>query len=92
MAFQPLNNNVLVKVQAEDESDSAIVIPETAQTEKKQGEVLAVPPGGGKEVAVGDSVMFKRKKVTELDSDDDATYLVMPFKNIIGKFVETDKI
>ncbi len=92
MDFQPLNNNVLVKVKSQEESESNIVIPDTAKAEENQGEVIAVPPGGGKEVAVGDSVMFKRKKVNELDTDGEDTYLVMPFKNIIGKFVETDKI
>ncbi|HMA62605.1 MAG TPA: co-chaperone GroES [bacterium] len=90
--FQPLNNNILVKVESdEDKTSSGIYIPDSAKSEDNQGEVVAVPPGGGDEVAVGDTVMFKTNNTVEIKDGDDL-YLVMPFKNILGKYVEVDKI
>lgn len=90
--FQPLNNNILVKVESDEEkTSSGIYIPDSAKSEDNQGEVVAVPPGGGDEVAVGDTVMFKTNNTVEIKDGDDL-YLVMPFKNILGKYVEVDKI
>lgn len=90
--FQPLNNNILVKIESQEEKTSTgIYIPDSAKSQDNQGEVVAVPPGGGEEVAVGDTVMFKTNNTVEIKDNDDL-YLAMPFKNIIGKYVEVDKI
>jgi co-chaperonin GroES (HSP10) len=68
-----------------------LYIPDTAKSEKDEGEVIAVPPGGGEEIATGDRVMFKRTNAIEIKDGDDL-YMVMPFKNIVGKFVDVDEI
>jgi len=51
------------------------------------------PPGltHDEEVAVGDRVLFKRVSATEV-SDGDDKYLLMPFKDLIGKYVAVDSI
>lgn len=92
MNFQPLNNNVLIKLTVKEEvTSSGIYIPDSAKSEKNDGEVVAVPPSGGEEIAVGDRVIFKKSNVIEIKEDDDQ-YLIMPFTNIVGKYVEVDKI
>lgn len=91
--FQPLNDNVLIKLESaeEDKTSSGIIIPDSAKSDDDRGEVVAIPPGAGEEVAVGDQVMFKRNGATEI-SDGDDQYLVLPFKDLIGKYVEVDSI
>ncbi len=92
MNFQPLNDNILVKISStEEQTAGGIIIPDTAKPKEDVGEVVAVPPGGGEEVAVGDRVMFKGTSVTELTEGDDL-YVVVPFKDLLGKYTESDKI
>ena len=90
--FQPLNDNILVKIEKdEDKTESGIYIPDSAKSDDNKGEVVSLPPGGGEELAVGDTVLFKTNNTTEIEDGDDL-YLVMPFKNMLGKYVEVDKI
>ena len=90
--FQPLNNNILVKIESKEEKTSAgIYIPDSVRSEENKGEVVAVPPGGGEEVAVGDIVVFKTNNTVEIKNDEEL-YLAMPLKNIVGKYVEVEKI
>ena len=91
--FQPLNDNVLIQLESaeEEQTSSGIIIPDSAKENKDEGEVVAVPPGAGEDVAVGDKVMFKRNAAIEFKDGDDQ-YLVLPFKDLIGKYVEVDSI
>lgn len=91
--FQPLNDNVMIQLESteEEQTSSGIIIPDSAKENKDEGEVVAVPPGAGEEVAVGDRVMFKRNSAIEI-SDGDDQYVVLPFKDLIGKYVEVDSI
>jgi len=91
--FQPLNENTLVKLESaeEEKTASGIIIPDSAKTQEDQGEVVAVPPGAGEDIAVGDKVMFKRNQAIEINDGDDR-YLVVPFPDIVGKYVEADTI
>lgn len=90
--FQPLNDNILIKISnTEEKTSGGIIIPDTAKPKEDVGEVVAVPPGGGEEVAVGEKVMFKRNTVTEL-SEGDAVFAVVPFKDLLGKYTESDTI
>jgi len=91
--LQPLNDHVLVKLKTPEEEKTAagIIIPDSARNNDDEGEVVAVPPGAGEEVAVGDRVLFKRTTATEVSNGDDK-YLLMPFKDLIGKYVDVDAI
>jgi chaperonin GroES len=70
MNIRPLGNRVVVKAVKEEEVTSfGIVLPDTAQKEKKaEGEIVAVGPGkllesgqrGPVEVRVGDRVIFEK--------------------------------
>lgn len=68
--IKPLGDHVLVKPKKEEEvTASGIVLPDTAEKEKKaEGEIVAVGPGkilengsrGAMEVSVGQKVLFKK--------------------------------
>lgn len=90
--FQPLNDNVLLKSEPKKETTySGIIIPDSAKNDQQKAEVVAIPPGSGEDLAVGDTVLFNQNNVTEI-KDGDTLYLVLPFTSIIGKFVEVDAI
>ena len=90
--FQPLNDNVLLKIEAKKETTySGIIIPDSAKNDQQKAEVVAIPPGSGEDLSVGDTVLFNQNNVTEI-KDGDTLYLVLPFTSIIGKFVEVDAI
>lgn len=91
--FQPLNDQILVKVQAsEKKTISGIIIPDTASSSREIGEVVAVSPGSGETVAVGDKVMFRKNSAMELDQENGGTYLLVPAKDLLGKYTEADAI
>ena len=69
MNIKPLFNNVLVKpVEAQEKTESGIILPETAKEKPQIGEVMAVGPGDitpkGEQVKmvirVGQKVMYKK--------------------------------
>jgi len=70
MNIKPLGDNVVIKlIEKESVTASGIVLPETADKEKKEeGEVVAVGPGktldnGSRapmDIAVGQKVLFKK--------------------------------
>jgi len=69
MKVKPLFDNVLIKpLEAEEKTESGIILPETAKEKPQIGEVMAVGPGkvtpkGEKHpvvVKVGQKVMYKK--------------------------------
>ncbi len=83
--LKPLNDNVIVKpIEAESQTASGIIIPDTASKEKpRRGEVLAVGPGkivDGKrqEIGVkkGDVVIFSQYAPTEIKIDGVEYYVI----------------
>ena len=91
--FQPLNDHILVKVQvSEKKTVSGIIIPDTASSSREVGEVVAVSPGSGETVTIGDKVMFKKSAAMELDQENGGTYLLIPAKDLLGKYTEADAI
>lgn len=78
MHVKPLGNRVLVKQSsAEEVTKSGIVLPETADKEKKaQGKIVAL--GNGSEIAalglkIGDNVVFGKYAGDEIEMDEDGT-------------------
>jgi len=91
--FQPLNDHILVKVETKErKTNSGIIIPETTSTQREVGEVVGVAPGAGEAVAVGDRVMFRKNGVEEIEDQDEASLLLVPFKDLLGKYTESDTI
>jgi chaperonin GroES len=92
MKIRPLNDRLLVKRLAEEETTAGgIIIPDSAKEKPAEGEVVAVGPGkvsdsGDRvalQVSVGDSVLFSKYGGTDvkLDGED---YLIMREDDILG--------
>lgn len=78
MQVKPLGNRILVKqLTTEEVTKSGIVLPATADKEKKaQGQIVAV--GNGEEITklglkVGDTVVFGKYAGDEVEMDEDGT-------------------
>jgi len=93
MNLQPLRNRVVVKVLEPEEETTAggIVIPESAQENPQQAEVIAVGPGERKngeviapEVDEGDKVLFGKYSGTEVEIGGEE-YLVLDADDILAK-------
>ena len=92
MAFRPLHDHVLVKrLEATEEQQGSIIIPDTAKEKPQEGEVLAVGPGklqddGSRRVlavAVGSKVLFGKYAGTDLTLDGEEL-LVMRESDLLG--------
>jgi len=66
--IQPINNNILIKLDEvkEDKTAGGIIIPDTAKEKSQEGEVVALPPDSDISVSVGDRVMYKSFSGTEI--------------------------
>jgi chaperonin GroES len=94
MGLAPLGDRVIVRpLDAEDVTDSGLVIPDTAQEKPQRGEIVAVGSGrveDGKrvplEVAEGDTVIYAKYGGTEvrLEGED---LLVLRESDILAKVV-----
>ncbi|MGM0381267.1 MAG: co-chaperone GroES [bacterium] len=92
MALQPLGNRVVVKVLEPEEETTAggIVIPESAQDQPQQAEVIAVGPGKHQdgelvepEVDEGDTVVFGKYSGSEIEYDGQE-YLILNSDDILA--------
>ena len=86
MNLKPLDDRIVVRPnEAETQTASGLVIPDTAKEKPQQGEVLAVGPGRRSEqtgeiipldVKVGDTVVYSKYGGTEItDGGDDVLIL-----------------
>jgi chaperonin GroES len=90
--LQPINQHVLLEVEASvEKTASGIIIPETAKEKPKFAKVLALSGIEDPEISVGDVVFYKNFSGTELEFEG-KEYLMMPYADILGRVVETDKI
>ena len=90
--LQPINQHVLLEVKASEEKTAAgIIIPDTAKEKPQFAKVLALSGIEDPEISVGDVVFFKNFTGTELEFEG-REYLMMPYADILGRIVETDKI
>lgn len=90
--LQPINQHVLLEREAsEEKTASGIFIPDTAQEKPIFAKVLAISGIEDPEIAVGDVVFYKNFSGTELEFEG-KEYLMMPYADILGRLVETDKI
>ena len=79
MNLKPLDDRIVVKPnEAETQTASGLVIPDTAKEKPQQGEVLAVGPGKRAEstgelipvdISVGDTVLYSKYGGTEVAVD-----------------------
>ncbi len=92
MVFRPLNDNVLIRrLEAEEEQQGGIIIPDTAKEKPQEGQVLAIGPGKRLEdgsrrrlgVAVDNKVLFGKYAGTEITIDGEEL-LVMRESDLLG--------
>jgi chaperonin GroES len=92
MKFRPLHDNVLVKrIEAAEQRQGGIIIPDTAKEKPQEGEVLAVGPGkiledGSRRpvaIAVGNKVLFGKYSGTEITIDSEEL-LVLRESDLLG--------
>lgn len=91
--IQPINNNILIKLDdvKEDTTAGGIIIPDTAKEKPQEGEVVAIPADSDSGVSVGDRVIYKSFSGTEITFEGEK-YLLVPSDDILAKFVEVDAI
>jgi len=92
MKFRPLGDRVVVRRVKEDQKTlGGIIIPDTAQEQPQEGEIIAVGPGAindhGKrvvpEVKAGDRVLFGKWSGTEVKLDGEE-FIIMKEFDIMG--------
>ena len=84
MKLVPLGDRVVLKqMEAEEKTQSGIVLPGQAQEKPQQAEVIAVGPGGvvdGKQVkmelAVGDQVIYSKYAGTDVKINEEEYIIV----------------
>ncbi|MEN8226567.1 MAG: co-chaperone GroES [Bacteroidota bacterium] len=90
--LQPINQHVLLEIEAtEGKTASGIIIPDTVKEKPQYAKVLAISGIEDPEISVGDVVFYKNFSGTELEFDGNE-YLMMPYADILGRIVETDEI
>ena len=85
--IKPLADRVLVRpAEAEQKTQSGIIIPDTAKEKPMEGEVIAVGPGKKDEpmtVKQGDKVLYGKYSGTEINVNEDK-YLIMRESDIFA--------
>jgi chaperonin GroES len=90
--LQPINQHVLLEREAsEEKTASGIIIPDTAKEKPSFARVVAISGIEDPEIATGDVVFYKNFSGTEIEFEG-RDYLMMPYADILGRVVETDKI
>jgi len=93
MKFKPLADRVLIEVlEAEEQTKSGIVLPDTAKEKPQQGKVLAVGEGKSLEngevkklsVKKGNVVVFSKYAGTEVRDDEGKEYLILREDDILA--------
>ena len=93
MNLKPLDDRIVVKPnEAETQTASGLVIPDTAKEKPQQGTVLAVGPGKRAEangeliplgISVGDTVLYSKYGGTEVKFGADE-YLVLSARDVLA--------
>jgi chaperonin GroES len=90
----PINQNVLLDLTSstgEQKTAGGIIIPDTAKEKPQQARVVSMSNIENPEIAVGDTVLFKKFAGTEVEFEG-SKYLLIPYADLLAKVVETDEI
>jgi chaperonin GroES len=90
MNIKPLGNRVVIKVlEAEEKTQSGIVLPGSAKEKPQMAEVLAIGTGilndekKKDEIKVGDKVIFSKYAGTEVKMDNNE-YTILKLEDILA--------
>lgn len=91
--IQPVNQHVLLELAKEKEQKTSggIIIPDTAKEKPSMARVVSMSNIDNPEIAVGDTVLFKKFAGTETELDGNS-FLLIPYADILAKIVETEEI
>lgn len=92
--LKPLNQNIILDLSnqvQETRTTGGIIIPDTAKEKPIQAKVVAVGKIEDIQVAVGDTVVFKKYSGTEIEYEG-KKYLVIPYADLLAKIVEVEEI
>jgi len=91
--LQPINQQVLLELESskEQKTASGIIIPDTAKEKPQYARVASLSGIEKPEISVGDMVFYKNFSGNEIEFEG-KDYLMIPYADILGKVVETDKI
>jgi chaperonin GroES len=97
MNLQPLEDRIVVRPsEAETQTASGLVIPDTAKEKPQQGEVLAVGPGRRSEqsgeiiplgIEAGDKVVYSKYGGTEITVEGE-DLLILTSRDILAKLAK----
>lgn len=90
----PINQNVLLDLttaSGEQKTAGGIIIPDTAKEKPQLARVISMSNIENPEIAVGDTVLFKKFAGTEVEFEG-KKYLLIPYADLLAKVVETDEI
>ena len=92
MKLHPINGRIVVRpLERREETAGDIVIPDTAQEKRSEGEVVAIAADATEEVAVGDRVIYKDYAGTDVTVDEQK-YVLLQADDLLVKYVAADKI
>jgi len=91
--LQPINQQVLLEIERskEETTASGIIIPDTAKEKSQYARVASLGGIEKPEISIGDLVFYKNFSGTEIEFEE-KEFLMIPYADILGKVVETDKI
>jgi len=92
MNLQPLNDNVLLKIEEKEyKTSGGIYIPDSARENLNEGIIVALPRGGVEGLAIGDKVIFKAHTGEEVTIEGHRLRFV-PSGDLLAKYTEADSI
>lgn len=87
LKIKPLADRVLIEPQeAEEKTESGIIIPDTAKEKPQKGNVIAIGPGTKDEkmeVKIGDTVLYGKYSGTDINIGG-TDYLIMKQSDILA--------
>ncbi len=90
--LQPLNENVLLEIEEQEERTAGgIFIPDSAKEKPQYAKVIAIGNIENPGVSVGDNVFFKKFSGTEIDFEG-RKLMFVPYGDLLAKIVETESI
>ncbi len=90
----PLNQHVILDLTDEGNEQvtaAGIIIPDTAKEKPSWAKVMAVGNIENSDIAVGDTVIFKKFSGSDLEFEG-RKYLLIPYADLLAKVVETESL
>jgi chaperonin GroES len=92
MSLKPLNAHVLVRpLESENATPGGLILPDSVEQDRREGEVVALAEDATEETAVGDRIIYKDLSAAKVHVDGEELLLVSS-DDILLKYVSADAI